>query len=95
MKESFDSIVVTRNSSQRALEVDRLAEIARVHFGRDRVMAAPDLPTALEIAIQRAHERNLSEARSAAVIVTGSVVTVGEARLLMRRRRGSERGSDL
>jgi dihydrofolate synthase/folylpolyglutamate synthase len=95
MKESFDSIVVTRNSSQRALDVDRLAEIARVHFGRDRVMAAPDLPTALEIAIQRAHERNLSEARSAAVIVTGSVVTVGEARLLMRRRRGSERGSDL
>jgi dihydrofolate synthase/folylpolyglutamate synthase len=90
MKESFDTIVVTRNSSQRALDVERLAEMARVHFGSERVIASPDLPAAIESAIQLADERNLSEASSAAVIVTGSVVTVGEARLLMRRRRALE-----
>jgi len=90
MKESFDTIVVTRNSSQRALDVERLAEMARVHFGSERVIASPDLPAAIESAIKLADERNLSEASSAAVIVTGSVVTVGEARLLMRRRRALE-----
>ncbi len=88
MKESFDTLIVTRNSSQRALDVDRLAEMAKAHFDGADVIASPDLPSALDLAIQRANERNLSEASSAAVVVTGSVVTVGEARLLMRRRRG-------
>ena len=88
MKETFDTLIVTRNSSQRALDVDRLAEMARVQFDAARVITSSDLPAALETAIQRANERNLSEASSAAVVVTGSVVTVGEARLLMRRRRG-------
>jgi len=88
MKESFDTLIVTRNSSQRALDVERLTAIAKVHFDSARVITCPNLPTALDAAIQRANERNLSEASSAAVVVTGSVVTVGEARLLMRRRRG-------
>jgi dihydrofolate synthase/folylpolyglutamate synthase len=88
MKETFDTLIVTRNSSQRALDVDRLAEMARVQFDAARVITSSDLPAALEMAVQRANERNLSEASSAAVVVTGSVVTVGEARLLMRRRRG-------
>ena len=88
MKESFDTLIVTRNSSQRALDVERLTEMAKAHFDGARVITCPDLPAALDAAIQRANERNLSEASSAAVVVTGSVVTVGEARLLMRRRRG-------
>ena len=88
MESTFDTVIVTRNSSPRALEVDRLAEMARRRFGADRVIAHEDLPSALESAIRLANERNLQEASSAAVIVTGSVVSAGEARVLMRRRRG-------
>ena len=86
----FDLLIVTKNSSQRALEVDRLEEMARVHFPADRLITSPDLPAALELAVNRANQRNLSDASSATVVVTGSVVTVGEARLLMRGRRGLE-----
>jgi dihydrofolate synthase / folylpolyglutamate synthase len=88
MEETFDLVIVTKNSSHRALEVDRLEAMAKTKFSPDRVIAVADLPSALEMAISKANERNLSEASSSAVIVTGSVVTVGEARVLMRRRRG-------
>lgn len=90
MESIFDTVIVTKNSSSRALEVDRLAEMARRRCGADRVVACENLPSALESAIRIANERNLQEASSAAVIVTGSVVTAGEARVLMRRRRGLE-----
>lgn len=91
MSSLFDTLVITKNSSHRALDLDRLEEMARLHFTPDRLIAAPDLPAAIEVAISKANERNVSEASSAAVVVTGSVVTVGEARLLMRRRRSHER----
>ncbi|MGA1705584.1 MAG: bifunctional folylpolyglutamate synthase/dihydrofolate synthase [Candidatus Nanopelagicaceae bacterium] len=91
MSSLFDTLVITKNSSHRALDLVRLEEMARLHFTPDRLIAAPDLPAAIEVAISKANERNVSEASSAAVVVTGSVVTVGEARLLMRRRRSLER----
>ncbi len=86
MEPIFDSIVVTKNSSQRALEVEHLYEMAVKVFGTDRTTAVDTLPRALDKAIQLANQRNLHEASSAAVIVTGSVVTVGETRVIMRHR---------
>lgn len=88
MASLFDILVVTKNSSHRALAVDQLEGMAKAHIAADRVISSPDLPSALELAISKANERNLSQATSAAVVVTGSVVTVGEARVLMRRRKG-------
>jgi dihydrofolate synthase/folylpolyglutamate synthase len=92
MESTFDTIVVTKNSSQRALEVERLAEMARRLCGDDRVVSAPSLPAAIEKGIEIAHRRNLAENGSAAVIVTGSVVTVGEARVLVRHRKENRAG---
>ncbi|MFI6701129.1 bifunctional folylpolyglutamate synthase/dihydrofolate synthase [Streptomyces sp. NPDC050509] len=76
-------IVVTRNSSHRAMDVDELAGVAVEVFGDDRVQVEPRLDDALEAAITLAEEE--SEFSGAGVLVTGSVITVGEARLLLKR----------
>ncbi|MFD4469509.1 bifunctional folylpolyglutamate synthase/dihydrofolate synthase [Rhodococcus sp. NPDC058505] len=80
----FDEIVVTRNGSPRAMDVEHLADLAVARFGDERVVVAPTLPDAIETAIGLAEEvAEPGEAISGAgVVVTGSVVTAGEARTL-------------
>ena len=77
-------LVVTQNSSHRAMDADTLAGVAVEVFGEDRVQVEPRLDDALEAAITLAEEE--SEFAGAGVLVTGSVITVGEARLLLGRR---------
>ncbi|MFJ8547857.1 bifunctional folylpolyglutamate synthase/dihydrofolate synthase [Streptomyces sp. NPDC093676] len=77
----FAEVVVTQNSSHRAMVADELAAVAVEVFGEDRVQVEPRLPDALEAAITLAEEEG--EYAGAGVLVTGSVITVGEARLLM------------
>ncbi|MGP3979977.1 bifunctional tetrahydrofolate synthase/dihydrofolate synthase [Streptomyces sp. KR80] len=77
----FAEVVVTRNSSHRAMDVDELAAVAVEVFGEERVQVEPRLDDALEAAITLAEEE--SEFSGAGVLVTGSVITVGEARLLL------------
>ncbi|KQW48436.1 dihydrofolate synthase [Nocardioides sp. Root1257] len=80
-------VVCTQNSTDRALPAEMLAEKAREVFGEDRVSVTPNLGDAIEAAA------TLAEAGAAfgeglgsgAVLVTGSVVTVGEARSLLVR----------
>ena len=80
-------VVCTQNSTDRALPAERLAVVAREIFGEDRVSVTPVLGDAVEAAA------TLAEAGAAfgeglgsgAVLVTGSVVTVGEARSLLVR----------
>lgn len=80
----FDEIVVTTNSSPRAMDVDELSDLAVARFGDERVVVAATLPDALETAIRIAEEvAEPGEAVSGAgVVVTGSVVTAGDARTL-------------
>ncbi|GAA2596964.1 bifunctional tetrahydrofolate synthase/dihydrofolate synthase [Streptomyces axinellae] len=83
----FAEVVVTRNAGHRAMDVDELAGIAVEVFGEERVQVEPRLDSALEEAITLAEEEG--EYAGAGVLVTGSVITVGEARLLLgtgRRR---------
>ena len=77
----FAEVVVTRNSSHRAMDADELAAVAVEVFGEERVQVEPRLPDALEAAITLAEEEG--EYAGAGVLVTGSVITVGEARLLL------------
>lgn len=81
----FSEIVVTQNSTFRAMDVDELAAIAVEVFGDDRVQVEPRLDDALEAAITLAEEEGAYS--GAGVLVTGSVITVGEARLLLGRKR--------
>ncbi|MEV3930350.1 MULTISPECIES: folylpolyglutamate synthase/dihydrofolate synthase family protein [unclassified Streptomyces] len=80
----FAEIVVTQNSSARSMDADALAAVAVEVFGNDRVQVEPRLDDALEAAITLAEEE--AEYAGAGVLVTGSVITVGEARLLLGRR---------
>ncbi|MDQ0990913.1 folylpolyglutamate synthase/dihydrofolate synthase family protein [Streptomyces sp. V3I7] len=76
-------VVVTQNTSPRAMSADELAAIAVEVFGEDRVQVEPRLPDALEAAITLAEEE--AEFAGGGVLVTGSVITVGEARMLLKR----------
>ncbi|MFF4569139.1 bifunctional folylpolyglutamate synthase/dihydrofolate synthase [Streptomyces sp. NPDC001410] len=77
----FAEVVVTQNSTHRAMDTDELAAIAVEVFGEERVQVEPRLPEALEAAITLAEEEG--EFAGGGVLVTGSVITVGEARLLL------------
>ncbi|AXK34170.1 bifunctional folylpolyglutamate synthase/dihydrofolate synthase [Streptomyces armeniacus] len=81
----FTEVVVTRNTTHRAMDVDELAALAVEVFGEDRVQVEPRLDDAVEAAITLAEEEG--EYAAAGVLVTGSVITVGEARLLLGRGR--------
>ncbi|MBS2961692.1 bifunctional folylpolyglutamate synthase/dihydrofolate synthase [Actinocrinis puniceicyclus] len=79
-------VVITRNSTQRAMPVRELAEIAGQVFGAERVTAVDRLDDAIERAIALA-EGGVPDASlgGSGVLITGSVVTAGEAGRLLRR----------
>ncbi|OEU87385.1 dihydrofolate synthase [Streptomyces abyssalis] len=81
----FAEVVLTRNSTPRAMDVDALAAVAVEVFGEERVQVEPRLDSALEEAITLAESED--EYAGAGVLVTGSVITAGEARLLLGRER--------
>ncbi|MFM9369541.1 bifunctional tetrahydrofolate synthase/dihydrofolate synthase [Streptomyces sp. Da 82-17] len=79
----FAEIVVTQNSTPRSMDADELAAVAVEVFGDERVQVEPRLDDAIEAAITLAEEEG--EYAGGGVLVTGSVITVGEARLLLGR----------
>jgi dihydrofolate synthase/folylpolyglutamate synthase len=79
-----DHVIVTQSSSDRAMPSSELEKIATKVFGVDRVFEVSDLHAALDRAVSDAI-RPLSE-DTIGIIVTGSVVTVGQARSYIRRR---------
>ncbi len=89
LEPAVSELVVTANSSPRSADPGKLAELASAVFGPDRVRAVPRLDDAIELGVALADE---ADARSGAggglpgtavVLITGSVVTVGDARLLL------------
>ena len=82
-------VVCTQNSMPRSMSAARLGRAAAEIFGEDRVSVVPDLAEAIDRAA------TLAEAGAAvdvsigagAVLITGSVVTVGEARTMLKGRR--------
>jgi dihydrofolate synthase/folylpolyglutamate synthase len=85
----LSTIVCSQNSTARSMPAESLAELARGVFGPDRVVVAPRLDDALDLAVGLAEEGGmLGEALgSGGVLVTGSVITAGEARTLFGGRR--------
>ena len=80
----LSDIVVTTNSSPRSMPVQSLAVIAREVFDEDRVLVRERLDDAIEAAVSLADE-SLDEGLpgTSAVLITGSVVTAGDARRLL------------
>jgi len=70
------------------MKVDALETIAIEIFGSDRVYSAETLPEAIEKAV-RDSIRPLSE-DTIGILITGSVVTAGEARAILRKKFAKE-----
>ncbi len=90
MLEAFEpvlsEVVVSRNSTLRAMPVAQLAAAAEEVFGPERVTVAERLDDAIERAVALA-EQGVPDASlgGCGVLITGSVVTAGEAGRLLRR----------
>jgi dihydrofolate synthase/folylpolyglutamate synthase len=84
LEPALSAIVVTQNSSPRAMPAEELGELADEVFGRDRVEVRRRLDDAIESAVTIAEDE--LEYGGAGVLVFGSLITVGEARTLLRRR---------
>ena len=77
----MNEIIVTSNSSPRAMKLSDLEKLAIEIFGKDRVTAIESLAAAIDQAIKDA-KRPLSD-DSVGVLITGSVITVGESRAII------------
>ncbi|WP_296134878.1 folylpolyglutamate synthase/dihydrofolate synthase family protein [uncultured Corynebacterium sp.] len=73
-------VVITQNTSPRARDAYDLAELARDIFGEERVFVDPDLPSAYTQAVELAEDAEVQS--GSGIIITGSVVTAGDARAL-------------
>jgi dihydrofolate synthase/folylpolyglutamate synthase len=82
-------LVVTRNSTDRSMDPAGLADLAEPVFGPDRISVAKRLDDAIELAVTLADEADAGQGGAGAgrggavVLITGSVITAGEARLLL------------
>ncbi|WP_110239055.1 bifunctional folylpolyglutamate synthase/dihydrofolate synthase [Nocardioides gilvus] len=83
----MEHLIVTQNSTPRSMSAASLGEVAKGVFGEERVTVVPDLADAIDraAALAEAGEAFGNPLGSGAVLVTGSVVTVGEARVMLRR----------
>jgi len=79
LEPAIDHVVITRNTSPRSLPPRELGRIATEIFGEDRVTVEESMPDAIDAAVTLAEEDGMG----GGVIVTGSVVTAADARLLL------------
>lgn len=87
IKDVIDGVIVTQSSSPRALPADQLAKVARAFIDNDRIFVEPDLKVAIEKAI--ADGSHPLEDETVGVLITGSVITVGEARAILKELKGN------
>ena len=86
----IDRLVVTQNSSPRALPVEKLYQAAIKIFGAERVFKEDNLRTAITYAMEQCTLVNQVSDGISAVTICGSVVTAGEARKIIRDISGIE-----
>jgi dihydrofolate synthase / folylpolyglutamate synthase len=79
----LDSVVVTRNTSPRAMPAQQLGEIAVKVFGAGRVHVVGALVDAIATALALAESKGDGRPDDVCVLITGSTVTVSEARQLL------------
>jgi dihydrofolate synthase/folylpolyglutamate synthase len=86
LEPAISHLVATANSSPRAMPATELAEIAATVLGPDRVTVAERLDDAIELGVALADEADAAAGGGpgqAGVLVTGAIVTAGEARVLL------------
>jgi len=84
LEQVMDSVIITANSSPRAMKIDALELMAVEIFGADRVFTSENMASAIDKAVTDSI-RPLSE-DTMGILITGSVVSVGEARTIIRKK---------
>ncbi|MFI6343901.1 bifunctional folylpolyglutamate synthase/dihydrofolate synthase [Streptomyces sp. NPDC050560] len=79
LEPALSLLVVTENTTERALPAAELASIAMAVFGPHRLRVHPHLPEALTTALR------LAEEHTAGCLITGSIATAGEAKGVLGR----------
>jgi dihydrofolate synthase / folylpolyglutamate synthase len=80
-----DLVVCTRSTSPRAMPVEELAAVATATLGEERVRVEPGMADAIAAAVALAEEDLAGDLGGVGVLITGSVVTVADARRLLVR----------
>jgi dihydrofolate synthase/folylpolyglutamate synthase len=93
LEKVIDRLVVTQNSSDRAMPADELYSRAVKVFGEDRTYLEPDLRSAITYSMEQCTLLNQVSEGISSVVVTGSVVTAGESRKILRSIAGRNEGS--
>jgi len=84
LSQVVDYLVVSQSSSTRALPANELAKIASQFFTAEQIEVIPELRGAIRYAVEKANLSNQVNDGVSAVLVTGSVVTAGESRAIVR-----------
>ena len=86
----LSQVVVTENSwRDRVMPADELERIAVGVFGRDRVVREPELPDAIQRAVDMVDEDDeLGVGYGHGVLICGSFVTAGDARTMLKEHAG-------
>jgi len=88
LEQVMDTVIVSTNSSPRAMKIDALELMAIEIFGSDRVFTSETIATAIDKAVTDSI-RPLSE-DTIGILITGSVLSVGEARKIVRKKFAKE-----
>ena len=87
LEDVVSQVIVSRNTSHRAADLDELQARAKSVFGANSVVAIESLSDAIRSAIDQAKLENAVNDLNSAVLISGSVVTAGEARAIIRKIR--------
>ncbi|WP_418969827.1 folylpolyglutamate synthase/dihydrofolate synthase family protein [Alloscardovia omnicolens] len=92
MEPILSKIVVTQNSwTSRVMPVEELEKIAISVFGEDRVLRADTMPDAIQTAVDEVDSHDeLGIGFGHGILIFGSFVTAGDARILLKERHNTE-----
>jgi dihydrofolate synthase/folylpolyglutamate synthase len=91
LSKSVDYLIATQNESIRAMAADELAKIAASYFKPEQIEVITDLNSAITYALEKATLSNQVSDGVTSVLITGSVITAGSARSILRRMEGSKK----
>ena len=84
LSQVIDYLIVSESSSPRALAANELAKVAAQFFKPEQIEIIPELRGAITYATEKATLSNQVNDGVSAVLITGSVVTAGQARSILK-----------
>lgn len=83
LEPAFEAIVVTQIDSERAMDIEEIADIARDVFGEERVRVESNLADAITLGTELAETANPDSVAPPVTVVIGSIMLAAEARIVL------------